>query len=149
MRGIELRRAWMMLAWWSAVGVAAACGGGSDAGSGPDGGALGGTYRLVGINDDALPALAQMENCTPSRFAGGSMALATDGSWQMSITWDDENGDHVLRDHGRYQSPDDDLSFDSDEYGDGFEGAIDGELVVFSYDFCSDGHEDVDLVFAK
>jgi hypothetical protein len=149
MRWIELRRAWMMLAWWYAIGLAAACGGGKDGGTLPDGGALPGTYRLAGINDDAAPALAQMENCTPSRFAAGSMGMDPDGTWQMAINWDDETGNHVLRDHGRYQRAQDDLSFDSAEYGDGFEGAVDGELVLLHYDFCSNSQADVDLAFAK
>lgn len=154
MRWLELRRAWPVAAFWSAVCLTAAVGGRSHGEEDPRdaigaAGSLDGTYQLVSIDDEGVPAIAQMENCTPSRFRGGSMRLARDGTWRFAIDWNDENGAHLLRDQGRYRLASVGLSLHSDQYGDGFGGSIEGDVVVLSYDFCGDGHPDVELVFAK
>lgn len=136
----------------AAVGLAlisGACGGEGGA-TGPGGGdGVAGTYVLVGINDMAVPAVAQMEHCTPSAFYGGSVVLAAGGNWQMAIELEDETGQHVLHDHGRYQRDGDDLEFISNQYGDRFEGEVGPDAVALYYDFCSNGEHDIDFIFER
>lgn len=148
MRWFELQRMGRML---PVVGLllAGACGGG-DGGTGPAGGGLSGTYELVGINEDGLPEVEQVENCSPARFTSGSMVLDEDGNFEFSILYDDENGQDGFQDHGQFQRHGDaDLSFDSEAWGDRFNGEIEGDLVVLYYDFCANGVADIDFVFEK
>lgn len=148
MRWFELQRMWRTLPVAGLL-LAGACGGG-DAGTGPGGGALSGTYQLMGINEDGLPEVAQMEDCSPARFTSGSMVLDEDGNFELSIVYDDEGGQAGFEDHGQFQRQGDaGLSFDSEAWGDRFDGEIDGDLVVLYYDFCTNGEADIDFVFEK
>ena len=151
MRWLELQRMWRTLPVAAGMLLAAACGGGDgNGGNGPGGDALAGTYQLVGINEDGLPEEEQMENCGPARFTSGSMVLGEEGNFEFSIAYDDENGQDGFQDHGEFQRHGDtDLSFDSEAWGDHFEGEIEGDLVVLYHDFCTNGQADIDFVFEK
>ncbi len=126
----------------------AADGGDSGTGPGGGGGGLAGTYELVGINNAPVPAVVQMEGCTPSRFLAGSLTLG-DGGWSFDIMAEDETGTNSLRDEGEFQREGNELSFDSARYGDRFEGELEDGLVVLYYDFCSNGEHDIDFVFER
>jgi hypothetical protein len=128
--------------------LAGACGGGGDA-TGPGGGSTAGTYQLVTTNGDRVPAIEEVEHCSPTRFKDGFLTLTSDGRWQFSVEADDETGSHVMQDHGQYQQDGADLSLDSGLYGDSFDGEIDGGQVVLHYDFCANGVADTDLGFEK
>lgn len=147
----EIGRKWRPVAgWWTVVALAAACGGGSDGGTGP-GNQLLGSYQLVGANDDPVPVVVTSDACAPVPILGGGMALRGDGTWEMTLNWRDAtNTARVLQDHGRFQQADDQLAFRSEAYGDQFEGEVDDGVVWFYYDFCvlSPG-EDLDLAFTR
>jgi hypothetical protein len=148
MRWPGLKREWRFVAaWWAAVVLAAAHDGHADAGGPADSGSLAGTYRLVGVDEDGVPAVAQMENCTPSRFNGGAMSLTAAGTWRLAIDWNDEHGSHVLRDSGWVRQIRDDLAFDSERYRDGFRGTVRGAVVLLRYGFCGRGPGDVTFAF--
>jgi hypothetical protein len=147
MRRLGPRLDWRPVAAWWAVVLAAA--GGNAHTTRPGGESLTGSRRLIGIDDDAVPAVAQMENCTPSRFRGGAVSLAADGTWRLDVDWDDEYGRHVLRDGGWFRRTRNDLSFHSDHYGDDFAGSIRGEVVLLRYDFCGRNQADLTFAFAR
>lgn len=149
MRWFELQRVWRTLPMLAVV-LAGACGGGDDdGGTGPGGGPLAGTYEMVGVNEDGLPETEQMEDCTPTLFDSGSLSLGENGSWQFEVNVEDETGAWTLGDGGEYQRDGADLMFASAQYGDQFEGEIEGDLVVLYYDFCANGEADIDLVFER
>jgi hypothetical protein len=78
------------------------------------------------------------------------MTLAVDGSWQMELNWtDDGNNPQVLRDNGRYRVAGRRLSFQSNVFGDQFDGAVDGAEVLFFYDFCDTGRGDLHFAFSQ
>ncbi len=150
MSWLELIRTWRRYPVVAALVLAVACGGG-DGGTGPGGGgALAGTYELVGINEDGLPEEEQVENCMPAVFTNGSMTLDEDGNFQLSVDYENMEGPDGFQDHGGFQRDGGtDLSFDSEAWGDHFEGEVEGDLVVLYYDFCTNGGADIDLVFEK
>lgn len=147
MRWFELQRMWRTLPVAGLL-LAGACGGG-DGGTGPGGNGLSGTYELVGINEDGVPEEEQVENCLPALFTSGSMALDGDGNFELSILYENQDGQDGFQDHGRFQRDGDDLSFDSEAWGDRFDGEVEGDLVVLYYDFCANGVADIDFVFEK
>jgi hypothetical protein len=150
MRWFELKRMWRTLPVSAGLVLAVACGGDNDGGTGPGGGSLSGSYQLVGVDEDGLPEVIQVENCGPARFTSGSMTLDEDGNFELSIVYDDEEGPDGFQDHGRFQRQGDtDLSFSSVAWGDQFAGEVDGDLVVLYYDFCANGVYDIDFVFEK
>jgi hypothetical protein len=127
-----------------------ACGGG-DGGTGPGGGGgagLAGAYDLVGINNTEVPAVVQIENCDIVRFMGGSLEVGN-GSWELDVNLQFEYGNDRLVDGGTFERDGDLLEFESAQYGDRFEGELDGGVVWLYYDWCSDGNHDVDLVFER
>ncbi len=148
MRWLELQRMWRTLPVAGLL-LAGACGGG-DGGTGPGGNGLSGTYELVGINEDGVPEQEQVENCLPALFTSGSMVMDEDGNFELSILYQDESGQDGFQDHGRFRRQGDtDLSFDSEAWGDQFDGEVEGDLVVLYYDFCANGVADIDFVFEK
>lgn len=138
---------WRRMARAAAAGIALLCGACGSDGAGPGGGdGVDGTYELVGINNTDVPAVVQMEACSPSRFVSGSLSLGT-GHWQVSVQIEDETGTHWLEDEGNYERDGIELAFESQVYGDWFDGELEDGLVVLYYDFCSNGEHDIDLVF--
>jgi hypothetical protein len=119
--------------------------GGSDGGTGPGGG-LGGQYELVGINEDGLPESEVIEGCDETVFYSGNLRMDGD-NWEMRVDWEDANGESWTGDHGSFERDGNTLYFRSEAWGDGFEGELEGSLVVLYYDFCTNGVADVDLVF--
>ena len=96
-----------------------------------------------------VPTTIQTENCAPIRFRAGGMTLGTDGTWQMVLKIFDANGTpYDLKDEGRFQRADDELTFQSDVLGNRFNGEIDAPLVHYYYDWCPDGRADVDFTFS-
>jgi hypothetical protein len=148
MYGLDLRRAGRLVAIGTTL-LAGACGGDGGATGPGGGGSLTGTYFLVGVNDEAVPAVAQMERCTPSAFTAGSLIVDAEGNWRFGIELEDETGRHVLEDNGRLRRDGDELAFSSARYGDRFEGETEEDLIVLYYDFCANGEHDVDFVFER
>ena len=79
-------------------------------------------------------------------FYSGNLRMDGD-SWEMRVEWEDANGESWTGDHGRFERDGNTLYFQSEAWGDGFEGELEGSLVVLYYDFCTNGEADVDLVF--
>jgi hypothetical protein len=146
MRGVD----WELARRVAVVGalLCGACGGDSGTGPGGGGGGVGGEYDLVGINNTGVPAVVQIENCRIVRFVDGSLRMGN-GTWQLDVDLEFEYGADGLADHGAFEQDGSALEFESAEYGDRFEGAIEDGLVVLYYDWCSDGNHDVDLVFER
>jgi hypothetical protein len=119
--------------------------GGSDGGTGPGAG-LGGQYELVGINEDGLPESEVIEDCDETLFHAGTLSM-NGGNWEMRVDWEDGNGESWTGDHGSFERDGNTLYFQSQAWGDDFEGEVEGSLVVLYYDFCTNGVADVDLVF--
>lgn len=142
---------------WRRAGAAfmaalAACGGGSSGGTGPDGdlGSTAGDYGLAIVDGATAPVTIDFDECGSILFRAGSMSLGEDGTWQMAIRLFDVNGEEQeMQDEGRYQRAGGRLAFPSDEYGDRFAGELDGPLVHLYYDWCGEGHADVDLTFTR
>ena len=66
----------------------------------------------------------------------------------MVIRLFNANGEEQeLQDDGRFQRAGNRVAFQSDEYGDRFAGEITGPLVHLYYDWCGEGHADVDFTF--
>jgi hypothetical protein len=131
----------------------AACGGSSgNGGTGPDTdlGQVAGEYGLSVVDGATAPVTIDFDNCGSIRFHAGDVSLADDGTWQMAITLFDVNGDQQqLEDEGRYQRAGNRLAFQSDQYGDHFAGELDDALIHVYYDFCGEGHPDVDFSFSR
>ena len=85
MQRSERIRRLMRLVPWPTLLLAAACGG--DKGpTGPDGGDMERvTYDLVSLGRAGLPADAQLEDCTVTRFYSGGLQVTDDGSWQIRL----------------------------------------------------------------
>jgi hypothetical protein len=80
----------------------------------------------------------------------GGLRLSPNGTFQISVTYvNDQNAPDGFQDHGRYTQHGDELRFESEAWGDTFEGEADGGLVWTYYDFCNDNQgADLDLAFA-
>jgi hypothetical protein len=110
-----------------------ACGGDKSptgpAGGGDGGGGIAGTYQLVNLGGRvALPVDVAIETCHMMRFIGGGLRLNRDGTWQLAIQLEDENGPQGLDDEGNFEQDGTELWFESTDYGDSFGGTIDGTV---------------------
>ncbi len=149
-RGVRmLVGGWVML-------LATACGGGdgptAPGGNGGNGGGGGieGTYDLVNLGGRvSLPIDLQIEACPMVRFLGGGLRLYGDGTWEMVVKLQDESGPTELSDQGSFEQNGSDLSFESEDYGDSFEGSVDGTVVKFDYDYCPNGETDIQFWFQR
>lgn len=129
--------------------LAGACGGGDHNPTGPDGG-VGGTWTLVGINEDGLPESEPMVWGSVT-FRGGSLHLSQDGQWEMAIQFEhDETGQAAqAEDYGQYGREGDDLTFASEAFGDHIEGGLDDGFVYMIYDFDGDGQYETEFTFER
>jgi hypothetical protein len=129
--------------------LAGACGGGDHNPTGPGGG-LGGTWNLVGINEDGLPE-DEPYNFGTASFTGGSLRLSQDGQWEMTISYDhlEANQSLQLEDYGQYGRQGDDLSFASEAFGDHIDGGLDDGFVYLIYDFDGDGEYETEFTFER
>jgi len=105
---LGIARKWRpVMAWWSLVGLAAACGGGKDGGTtGPGGDVaqVAGDYQLVGANDEGVPTVVTWNGCSPVQVLNGGITLGADGRWQMQFNWQEQDGQaQFTGDHGRYR----------------------------------------------
>ena len=129
--------------------LAVACGGGDHNPTGP-GGDVGGTWTLVGINEDGLPESEPMVWGSVT-FRAGSLHLSQDGAWEMTIQFEhDETGQATqAEDYGQYGRQGDDLSFASEAFGDHIEGGLDDGFVYLIYDFDGDGEYETEFTFER
>ena len=142
-----------VLAWWSLICLAAACGGGKD-GTGPNGGGgqYAGDYQLAGANDEEVPAVVTSDACAPARIINGGLSLSRNGQWQMQFDWENNDGEpKSLGDRGHWEEEIDGwVRFYSEQWGDSFEGELDEELMWIDYDFCTnDPPGDLELAFSR
>ena len=133
------------------VALAAACGGDSGAGPGGGGGGMAGSYGLVGANDEAVPAVVLSNVCPPVQITNGTLQLNGGGQFQLRFDYRDENGEaDWTGDHGTFTIAGEDLFFESEAWGDSFEGEFDDGAVYLWYDFCADGQAgDLELAFSR
>jgi hypothetical protein len=131
----------------------AACGGGSGGGgTAPNGdvGEIAGDYKLVMADDATVPVNILFDECDDAQFRVGELVLSDDGTWQMGLRLFDADGNEQdAEDHGRFARAGDRLAFQSEVYGDQFKGEIKVPLVHLYYDWCGEGHADVDFAFSN
>jgi hypothetical protein len=138
----------MRLVPWPTLLLAAACGGDKSP-TGPDGGMVPVTYDLVSLGRVGLPADAQLEDCTLTRFYSGGLQLTDDWSWQISLQVHDVDGDWGYLDEGEVEEAGEALRFVSNVSGSSYQGTVDGTEVSIMYDWCYNGVPDVQLVFDR
>jgi len=131
----------------------AACGGGGGGGvaaPNTDVGEIAGDYRLAMADDETVPVTILFDHCDDPEFRQGELLLGDDGTWQMLIRLFDEDGEEEdAEDSGRFTRAGDRLAFQSEVYGDQFKGEIKAPLVHLYYDWCGEGHADVDFAFTN
>jgi hypothetical protein len=132
---------------WPTLLLLSACGG--DKGpSGPDGGDAQ-SYELVALGQMELPADAQLEDCTTTRFYSGRLEMTDDWSWRIRLQVHDGNGEWPYLDEGEMDEAGASLMFISDYSGAVYEGRVNGSEVRIMYDWCFNGMPDVQLVFDR
>jgi hypothetical protein len=125
-------------------------GGGGDGGSGQGDQGIAGAYELVNLGGRvALPIDLTIETCDPVRFYGGGLRLNRDGTWQLEVEIQGVDGPQDLEDEGSFEQDGTTLWFESEYYGDSFEGEIDGTVAKLDYDYCPDGQSDIQFWFQK
>src|SRR6478672_7997688 len=140
---------------WAALLMATACGGGDKSPTGPDNGAGGNQvkFQLVALGLAGLPADAEVEDCTLTRFYGGSLQIdPNSGEWQLSLKVHDKNyGDWGYKDEGASEGDGTIVWFDSQISGTSHEGAVnaDASEIKIMYDWCENGVADVQLEFDR
>jgi hypothetical protein len=150
MQRSERIRRLMRLVTWPTLLLAAACGGGDKGPSGPDGGMEQVTYDLVALGRAGLPADAQLEDCTLTRFYSGGLRVTDDGSWEIRLqVHDDIDGDWPYADEGEIEEDGGAFWFVSDVSGSVYQGTLDGSEATIVYDWCYNGVADVQLVFDR
>ena len=146
MHGTEMRGRWSILAAVPAL-LLAACGGGDNNPTGPGPGGGSDTYNLVALGFAGLPADAQLEDCTMTRFYGGGLQVDRNGNWLITLKVHDNSGDWTYQDKGQIEQDGGTVWFDSEVSDASFEGTVDGTAVRIMYDWCYNGVPDVQLVF--
>ena len=149
MQSNERVRRLMRLVPWPTLLLAAACGG--DKGpSGPGGGDMEPiTYDLVSLGRMGLPADAQLEDCTVTRFYSGGLRVTDDGSWEIRLQVHDVDGEWGYLDNGEVEGDGGAFWFVSDVSGSVYQGTLDGSEATIMYDWCYNGVPDVQLVFDR
>ena len=155
----SLRRIAQLPHWLPLLAVLlAGCGGGDKSPTGPNGGGNGGggdshELELVALGFAGLPADAQLEDCTLTRFYSGALQLNTrTGSWQINLqAHDDNDGDFGYEDDGQMETDEasNTVWFNSDVSGSSYQGKVGGGEIKIMYDWCYNGVPDVQLVFAQ
>jgi hypothetical protein len=149
MRRSERIRRLSRLVPWPTLLLAAACGGGDKGPTGPGGGMEPITYDLVSLGRMGLPADAQLEDCTVTRFYSGRLQVTDDWSWQIRLQVHDVDGDWGYADEGDVEENGGAFWFVSDVSGSAYQGTLDGSEATIMYDWCYDGVPDVQLVFDR
>ncbi len=110
-------------------------------------------FQLVALGRAGLPADVEVEDCTLTRFYGGSIKIdPTSGEWQISLKVHDKNyGDWGYKDEGGSEGDGTTVWFDSQISGTSHEATVnaDGTEVKIMYDWCENGVADVQLVFDR
>jgi hypothetical protein len=150
MKRSEMIRRLRRLAPWPTLMLAAACGGGDKGPTDPGAGMEPVTYDLVALGRAGLPADAQLEDCTLTRFYSGGLRVTDDGSWEIRLqVHDDIDGDWGYADEGEVEEDGGAFWFVSDISGSTYQGTLDGSEASIVYDWCYDGVPDVQLVFDR
>ena len=142
----EMKRRLGILVAGSAL-LATACGGGDKNPTGPGDGGDAATYDLVALGQAGLPADAQPEDCSVTRFYSGGLKVNANGTWDLRLKVHNESGDWAYQDEGRVEQNDTGVSFDSQISGSSYQGTLAGTEVTIMYDWCYNGVPDVQLVF--
>ena len=150
MRRSEMIRRLSRLAPWPTLLLAAACGGGDKGPTGPGGGMEPITYDLVALGRMGLPADAQLEDCSLTRFYSGGLRVTDDGSWEIRLqVHDDIDGDWGYADEGEVEEDGGVFWFVSDVSGSVYQGTLDAAEATIMYDWCYEGTPDIQLVFDR
>lgn len=147
MHWTETKRRLSILAAGPALLLATACGGGDKGPTGPGGGDTA-DFHLVALGFAGLPADAEVEDCTMTRFYGGGLQVHENGAWRITLQVHDGNyGDWGYRDEGQVEQDGQTLWFDSQVSGMSYQATVDGSEIRIMYDWCENGVPDVQLVF--
>jgi hypothetical protein len=149
MQRSEMIRRLRRLVPWPTLLLAAACGGGDKGPTGPGGGDEPIGYELVSLGRMGLPADAQLEDCTLTRFYSGQLQVTDDWSWQISLQVHDVDGDWGYLDEGEVEEDGEAFRFVSNVSGSSYQGTVNGSEVSIMYDWCYNGVPDVQLVFDR
>lgn len=141
-----MKRRLIMLSAVPALALAGACGGGDKGPTGPDGGDDVDTWQMVAVGRAGLPADAQPEDCSVTRFYSGKLDL-TENGWRLRIQVHTNDGDWGYEDEGQYQADGNSGWFKSNISGSTYQAMYDGNDLTITYDWCYDGRPDVQLVF--
>jgi hypothetical protein len=147
MQWTEMRRRLIILAAVPTVVLAGACGGGDKSPTGPGGGDNVDTWELVALGRAGLPADAQLEDCSATRFYSGKLELTDNGGWRIRLQVHDHSGDWGYEDEGQYQADGNTGLFKSNISGSTYQATYDGTDLAITYDWCFNGVPDVQLVF--
>ena len=142
------RRPGVMLAAVATL-LLAACGGGDKSPTGPGGGGLAGPYDLIALGQNGLPAVTHVEDCMATQVTSGALRLNGDGTWEMQLQFQDEDGDNGYEDSGWYADQGSTVWLDSGYSGSSYQATYDGGRLRVMYDFCYNGVPDVEFVFDK
>jgi hypothetical protein len=149
MHWTETKRRLSQLAAGSALLLATGCGGGDHSPTGPGGGIAGG-YDMVAVGQAGLPADADVEDCTMTRFYSGRLQLNGNGTWQIRLNVNDDNyGDWTSVDEGQFQQDGATVWLNSKYSGATNQATLDDGDVTIMYDWCYNGVPDVQLVFER
>jgi hypothetical protein len=125
------------------------CGGGDHNPTGPGGG-IAADYDMVAVGRAGLPADAEVEDCTLTRFYSGSLRLNGNGTWQVRLQVNDDNyGDWTSVDEGQFPQDGATAWLNSKYSGATNQATLDGGEVTIMYDWCYNGVPDVQLVFDR
>jgi hypothetical protein len=151
----------MTLSPWTTLLVAAIGCGGDKSPTGPGGPGDGGqnpggqnavAFQLVSLGFAGLPADAQLEDCTLTRFYSGQIAIEPKtGQWQIDLRVHDDSGDWGYLDSGQSEGNGTTVLFHSDIDDVTYQGTVNanGTEVTMMYDWCANGVPDVQLVFDR
>jgi hypothetical protein len=148
----RIRRLSALSPWTALLMAAIGCGGGDKNPTGPGGGGNDvAELELVRLGLAGLPADAEVEDCTLTRFYGGGITIdQKTGRWEIKLQVHDDNyGDWGYRDQGQTEVDGDTVWFDSEISGTSHAGTVDGPEVKIMYDWCENGVADVQLVFDR
>jgi hypothetical protein len=148
-RSWRIRRL-ITLAPWTALVLGIGCGSGDEGPAGPGGGQGAESYELVSLGRIGLPADVAVEDCTLTRFYGGGLNVAEDGTWEIRLqVHDDIDGDWGYVDEGQIEDDGETVWFDSWISGSSYPATVNGTEMKLMYDWCYDGVQDVQLVFDR
>jgi hypothetical protein len=142
---LALRRATLTLLIGTAALGTVACG--DDDGGGPS--RIEGTYALQSVDGDDLPVTGTI-NGFDITVEDGDLVIDDDGTWEVVISGEvNGNPDDIIEDFGTWDRNGNSVSFESDAFGDQFDGTLSGRRLTIDYDVDGDGTAETEFLFER